>query len=164
MILKNIFGKTVEAAKKTAYQMYGDDILILESSEATSEHQNARITIFSDSEKSAEQPAQDPRKAFRESLKQEEAGVQFERSGVRMEAQEKKESPKLANLRKYATEQIIKEKKETLQKEPVLAGSAFLPQQEEIQEKTSGQFYRRASLRPAPQKILKKKKFYVMKP
>jgi flagellar biosynthesis GTPase FlhF len=152
MILKNIFGKTVEAAKKTAFQMYGDDILILEASEATSDSKKARITIFSDSEKQAEQPAQDPRRAFRDSLKQEEEGVQFERSGVRMAAQEKKESPKLASLRKYATEQIIKEKKETLQKEPVMAGSTFLPQQEEIQEKTSGQFYRRANLRPAPQK------------
>ena len=29
MILKNILEKTVEAAKKTAQQMYGDDILIL---------------------------------------------------------------------------------------------------------------------------------------
>lgn len=140
MILKNIFGKTVEAAKKTAYQMYGDDILILESSEATSEHQNARITIFSDSEKSAEQPAQDPRKAFRESLKQEEAGVQFERSGVRMEAQEKKESPKLANLRKYATEQIIKEKKETLQKEPVRTSRHFYRSKRKFRKKLPGNF------------------------
>lgn len=51
MILKNIFGKTVEAAKKTAHQMYGDDILILEASEATSDGQNAKITIFSDSQR-----------------------------------------------------------------------------------------------------------------
>ncbi len=152
MILKNIFGKTIEAAKKTAFQMYGDDILILEATEATSESQKARITIFSDSEKSAEQPAEAPRRAFRESLKQEDSGVQFERTGVRMATQENRESPKLANLRKYATEQIIKEKKETLEKEPVMASSTFLPQKEEIQEKTSGQFYRRANLRPTLQK------------
>ena len=34
MILKNIFGKTIEAAKKSASAIYGEDFLVLDSAEA----------------------------------------------------------------------------------------------------------------------------------
>ncbi|MGB0345866.1 MAG: hypothetical protein ACPGGA_00200 [Balneolaceae bacterium] len=152
MILKNIFGKTVEAAKKTAHQMYGDDILILEASEATSDGQNAKITIFSDSQREEKTSSRNHTKSFRDTLKEEDNGVQFERSSSAISSSNKRENSNLMSLRKYATEQILTEKKKESQKELVGAGEQFLPQEEPIQEKTSQQFYRRANLRPAPQK------------
>jgi len=155
MILKNIFGKTVEAAKKTAYQMYGDDILILEASEPTHEGQKAKVTIFSDS-KAQEKPALPTRaKTFRDSLKEEEKGVQFERSSVAVNDRKSDESSNLLSLRKYATEQILIDKKNGVEKELVGTVEQFLPREEPFQEKNSQQFYRRASLRPEAKNNIK---------
>lgn len=152
MILKNIFGKTVEAAKKTAYQMYGDDVLILEASEAPSEGQKARVTIFSDSQTSEESTPASRKKSFRDSSKEQNNGVQFERSSTAIGARKKPSHGNLATLRKYATEQILSEKKKETTKELVPAGQQFLPSEEPAQEKTSRQYYRRANLRPVQQK------------
>lgn len=151
MILKNIFGKTVEAAKKTAFQMYGDDVLILEASEPASEGQKARVTIFSDSEEKQASTAHSRQKTFRDSLKEEEQGVQFERSSTALAEPNRREHSNLASLRKYATEQILTEKKKESNKELVSTGTPFLPLEEPVQEKSSGQYYRRANLRPAPE-------------
>ena len=151
MILKNIFGKTLEAAKKTAYQMYGDDILILEASEATPDGKKAKVTIFSDQGKEAEQAPKPARRTFANSMQEQESGVQFERSGyTRQAAAAPKESTGLISLRKYATEQILTEKKKDQQKQ---AGNGagrndqFLPPQEENSENSSGTFYRRSTVR-----------------
>jgi len=91
MILKNIFGKTVEAAKKTAHQMYGDDILILEASEPTSEGQKAKVTIFSDSPLEEKSVTQTRKRTFRDTLKAEDEGVQIERSSTALSASNKRE-------------------------------------------------------------------------
>jgi flagellar biosynthesis GTPase FlhF len=105
MILKNIFGKTIEAAKKSAQQMYGDDILVIESAEATEENGKARITIFSDGKKEAfknghqkaDQPKKQPDVA-------PSAGVKFERTTSPNGTRTNGSSTRLASLRKYAEE------------------------------------------------------------
>jgi flagellar biosynthesis GTPase FlhF len=150
MILKNIFGKTIEAAKKTAYQMYGDDILILESSEASEEGKKARITIFTDGS-SESVSAPNPRaNKFAQAMKSEEEGVQFERSGVETAQQEQKESPRLLALRKFATEQIIADNQKKNDPSGMSAsgnGGQNLPPDEEETEKTSNTVYKRSNIR-----------------
>ena len=47
MMLKKFFGKTIEVAKKSARQMYGDDIVILESFHAD-EKNDAGVTVLVD--------------------------------------------------------------------------------------------------------------------
>jgi flagellar biosynthesis GTPase FlhF len=103
MILKNIFGKTIEAARESAQQMFGDDFLVIETKEADASGQ-ASITIFSDAKKEKEQAAQPSQKPT-VSREEEKPGVTFERS------QEAKTSPKppskkdtLSSLRKHAQE------------------------------------------------------------
>ena len=157
MILKNIFGKTVEAAKKTAQQMYGDDILILEATEPSIEGQKAKITIFSDTEKEAETMPKIKSRSLRDTLKEEDNGVQFERNNRASLPSIKKESDNLNSLRKFATEQILVEKKKEAKQELVGVSKQYLPSEEPTQEKTSQQFYRRANLRSAPQKNVQEK-------
>lgn len=151
MILKNIFGKTLEAAKKTAYQMYGEDILILEASEATSAGKKAKVTIFSDRETKAEQQPKSSSSGGSMPLKDQNGGVQFERSGHTIsQAPAVKESPGLLTLRKYATEQILKEKKNqqtTTETTDSTENNQFLPPEEENSENSSGTVYRRSTVR-----------------
>lgn len=154
MILKNIFGKTLEAAKKTAYQMYGEDILILEASEATPDGKKAKVTIFSDQTEHAPKPAATPKQAFASTMQQTEEGVAFERSTPYASQTEKKESAGLMSLRKFATEQILTEKKKEQKQEAGttgFGGDQFLPPAEEEQEKTSNTYYSRSNMRrPRP--------------
>lgn len=146
MILKNIFGKTLEAAKKSAYQMYGDDILILEASEATMDGKEAKITIFSD-HASTEEPEHS--KSFKNVFPAQDNGVQFERSGLNRQPR-KTNGNGLESLRKYATEQILTDKKKEYEKTQLLGGhnrEQFLPPRNDDQEKTSSSTYRRSTVR-----------------
>lgn len=109
MILKNIFGKTIEAAKKSAQQMYGDDFLVIESSEGK-DGGRASITIFSDGKKkenggSAQQyPQPKPTPAPQQETKTpEEPGVKFERSASAQEPTPKStREDNLSKLRQFA--------------------------------------------------------------
>lgn len=109
MMLKNIFGKTIEAAKKSARQMYGDDFLVVESSEENEDSRGAKITIFSDAQRQ-EKNNGTPQQQFPHQNRDNDmnAGVKFERSpqvedttgnGARPAG-----SDKLNSLRKYAEE------------------------------------------------------------
>lgn len=48
MMLKNIFGKTIDAALKSAQQMYGDDVLVVDSEEPAAAGEQAKITVMQD--------------------------------------------------------------------------------------------------------------------
>ncbi|SMO95687.1 hypothetical protein [Gracilimonas mengyeensis] len=106
MILKNIFGKTIEAAKKSAQQMYGDDFLVIEAAEGN-ENGKAKITIFSDEKnKSGDKPSSGQQASASKqppAQQQDNAGVKFERSAA---AQAPKKASggeeKLNKLRQYA--------------------------------------------------------------
>lgn len=106
MMLKNIFGKTIDAALKSAQQMYGDDVLVVDSEEPADAGKQAKITVMQDQKKNhaaatAQQPRAEsasakaghtdrnesgtqPRKEFRlpaDALDETE-GVKFERSSA----------------------------------------------------------------------------------
>ena len=136
--------------------MYGDDILILEATEPSLEGQKAKITIFSDTESEAETMPKIKSRSFRDTLKEEDNGVQFERNNRASLPSNKEESKNLRSLRKFATEQILVEKKKEAKQELVGLGKQYLPSVEPTQEKTS-QFYRRANLRPTVQKNIQEK-------
>ena len=110
MILKNIFGKTIEAAKKSAQQMYGDDFLVIESSEGNGADEKARITIFSDGKKEGGAQGQTPEKTVQEQP-QNINGVKFERSGDspvpqhNVRADDTTPKNTLNSLRKFAEQQ-----------------------------------------------------------
>jgi flagellar biosynthesis GTPase FlhF len=134
MILKNIFGKTVEAAKKTAHQMYGDDILILEAIEPILDGQKAKVTIFSDTKIEEKHAPKLPKKTLDDRLNEN------------LSPTNQPDSSNLISLRKYATEQILTKKKNETKKELAVVGDQFLPHEEPLQEKNSHQFYGRSSL------------------
>ena len=154
MILKNIFGKTLDAAKKTAYQMYGDDILILEATEASEEGKKAKITIFSDETEPAKKPLSNRPKAFASAMQEQENGVQFERTTRLKKDPGKNESSNLNSLRKFATEQILTDKKKESRHERAAHDSGedqFLPPKAGNQENNSSTYYSRTNLRkPRP--------------
>ena len=111
MILKNIFGKTIEAAKKSAQQMYGDDFLVIESSEGK-DGGKASITIFSDGKKKennsqapqTSQPKPAPAQQM-ETNAPEEPGVKFERSApAQPSAPKRSREDNLSKLRQFAEE------------------------------------------------------------
>lgn len=110
MILKNVFGKTIEAAKKSAQQMYGDDFLVIESNDGNGSGK-ASITIFSDEKKKKkEHTSANPKSApEKKELKpenntEENPGVMFERTTPKKEESLPKEKTedKLSSLRKFA--------------------------------------------------------------
>jgi flagellar biosynthesis GTPase FlhF len=146
MILKNIFGKTIEAAKKTALQMYGDDFLILESSEGDGAEKQAKITIFKDNAKAG---INTKSRIVATPQKQEESdeGVQFVRS-------QSAGGSRLDSLRKYAASQMMTERDPSpvgvLEKLSENEGN-FVPSET---EKTAGTMYdRRVVARPLRKKI-----------
>lgn len=107
MIFKRILGKTIEAAKKSAKQMYGDSYKVFDSSEDGDE--KAEITIVVDKSKDQQnQPS--ARKGDR--LPDSSAGEQvtFEKSGDSTGIDEEQIAPELKVLR-----QIAKEKKKSKQ-------------------------------------------------
>jgi flagellar biosynthesis GTPase FlhF len=161
MILKNIFGKTIEAAKKSARQMYGDDFLVIESSEGDGADGKARITIFSDGKKEGQKnrlqnghtppsaPAAIP-----------EEGVLFERSGEapvspksgHTNGQPRKDT--LGSLRKFAEQQMGG------QLNGYQNGTTTLEEANEPEtEKNSDMLYNRSFIRPVKPAPEKKKKY-----
>lgn len=146
MILKNIFGKTIEAAKKTALQMYGDDFLILESSEGDGAQKQAKITIFKDSAREQEKASEKAAPGKQHAVAPAQKGVEFVRTSA--------SNSRLDSLRKYAAEQMLVEKDPSparLFDEEQGDKGNFVPVQE---EKTAGSTYtRRVVARPLRKKI-----------
>tara|TARA_Y100001935_G_scaffold217449_1_gene189762 strand:- start:217056 stop:218786 length:1731 start_codon:yes stop_codon:yes gene_type:complete len=147
MILKNIFGKTIEAAKKSASAIYGEDFLVLDSAEAAKKGDKARITIFSDQEKNKGKQQQQPRKRASN-------GVEFKRSLASAEASSEHVSPVLKSLRKYAEEQELSNPKINQGKysfQESYAGEKEYRRDEErtpaSQEKPSIKMYSRSAIR-----------------
>ena len=64
MILKKFFGKTIDLARKSARQMYGDDIVILESFEAEGKNP-AGVTVLVDKKSGQKQPPSGEETRFR---------------------------------------------------------------------------------------------------
>lgn len=96
MILKKFLGKTIEAAKKSAQQMYGDDFVVLDSSDDDGKSQ---ITVAVD------QKSDTPDEPNEKQNDQQENGVRFERSAGQpggFEDQRKDISSNLEKLRLYA--------------------------------------------------------------
>lgn len=96
MILKKFLGKTIEAAKKTAQQMYGDDFVVLDSSDSDGKSQ---ITVAVDKKETES----DQRRLHRDTL--QDNGVLFERTGESPKPSAKKTngvSSNLEKLRQYA--------------------------------------------------------------
>ncbi|HKL18963.1 MAG TPA: hypothetical protein VJ905_08330 [Halalkalibaculum sp.] len=78
MILKNFFGKTIDAAQKSAQQMFGEDFVVLSSTPA-SEKEEAGITVMFDKKESpSEVPVQE--KSENPESEEKSEGVKFERS------------------------------------------------------------------------------------
>jgi flagellar biosynthesis GTPase FlhF len=96
MILKKFLGKTIEAAQKSAKQMYGDDFVILDSNDTEGKSQ---ITVAVD--KNNTKSDQDEK----QQSDRQNGGVMFERTSNNAdqpEGQEKDVSSNLEKLRKYA--------------------------------------------------------------
>lgn len=96
MIFKKIFGKTLDAARKSAKQMYGEDYRVYEEKEGEEE---SGITVVVDEKKaSSRKPA----------TGSEEGDVRFERSDLPDGIDETKIAPQLEALRRIAEEQSRK--------------------------------------------------------
>lgn len=96
MILKKFLGNTIEAAKKSAQQMYGDDFVVLDTSD---DDGKSRITVAVD------QKSSDAGKQNRQQRDRQENGVRFERSAGQpggFEDKRKELSSNLEKLRRYA--------------------------------------------------------------
>jgi flagellar biosynthesis GTPase FlhF len=96
MILKKFLGKTIEAAKKSAKQMYGNDFVVLDSNDTEGKSQITVAVDKNDSESEQDKDQQGSRK---------DSGVLFERSNNtpdQHDEQKKNVSSNLEKLRKYA--------------------------------------------------------------
>lgn len=96
MILKKFLGKTIEAAKKSAQQMYGDDFVILDSNDTDGKSQ---ITVAVD------QPDTESQQTAKRPESKQKNGVQFERSGKTPDQKDEQSasvSSNLEKLRQYA--------------------------------------------------------------
>ena len=149
MILKKFLGKTIDAAKKSAQQMYGDDFVVLDSSDDDGKSQ---ITVAVD-HKSDTSDEQQPKQK-----KPQENGVRFERSAGQpgdFEEQRKQISSNLEKLRQYAEKNepvngknsAADSKNNTGEKTP-FKKTAFAPSKNS-ESKTSGNpsLYSRANVR-----------------
>ncbi|MTI86467.1 MAG: hypothetical protein FH748_00710 [Balneolaceae bacterium] len=156
MILKKFFGKTIEAAKKSAQQMYGDDFLLIESSEGDGENKEAKITIVSDANKGSGQEKTRPGSTSPKAKTSMAAeGVKFERSSQQPKASANNgTSSKLKSLRKIAEKQVeAKEKAGTFglnlhKAQAKQNGSIKKELNEQPKEPASGTVYSRALVRP----------------
>lgn len=153
MILKKFLGKTIEAAKKSAHQMYGDDFVILDSNDSDGKSQ---ITVAVDKDK--DDTESDQRKE--QSSTERDNGVRFERTGHTPPQQDKKSadvSSNLDKLRKYVEKNephngkniADNSKKESSEKTP-FKKTAFSPSgNNESKASKSKSLYSRASARPS---------------
>ncbi|MEX0944438.1 MAG: hypothetical protein WDZ38_02115 [Balneolaceae bacterium] len=78
MIFKKLFGKTIEAAKKSAKQMYGDNYQVFDSTEDGDE--KAEITIVVDDDRKNRQKKLSDRRAGKSAGRSDENDVTFEKS------------------------------------------------------------------------------------
>lgn len=101
MILKRFFGKTIEAAKKSAKQMYGDNYKIFDSSEDGDE--KAGITVVVDKKKDQQNQFYS-RKDNRRKESSVEEQVTFEKSEDSDGINEDQIAPELKILREIAKE------------------------------------------------------------
>jgi len=149
MILKKFLGKTIEAAKKSAQQMYGDDFVVLDSSDDDGKSQ---ITVAVD-HKSDTPDEQQP-----EQKNQQDNGVRFERSAGQpgdLEEQRKEISSNLKKLRRYAEKNeplngknIAADNKNGTEKKTSFKKTAFSPSQNgESQTSGTASLYSRANVR-----------------
>lgn len=135
MILKKFIGKTIEAAKKSAQQMYGDDFVVLRSSDPNGD-QEADITVAVDT-KSRKGP--DQQKSGWSTTRNEKNGVYFEASGGSQGTryQPNPVSSNLMALRQYAERQQFSSSGRYNVPEPESNGE--MP--EEISDTTSGKSF-----------------------
>jgi flagellar biosynthesis GTPase FlhF len=163
MILKKFLGKTIEAARKSARQMYGDDYLIV-GSEPAGAGKEAGITIAVDEKqdrhKQPKQKSKNPAK--NEPAERSSKGVRYEpssqnghyKNGTRYNP--KNVSPNLQALRQYAEKQDQKKQfknlKDNGKRESVpdkKPGTSFNNEKmsgSQLKEKTNSH-YSRASVR-----------------
>lgn len=151
MILKKFLGKTIETAKKSARQMYGDDFLILESTPPEGK-KKAGIKIAVDKEKK-KHPDAGNNNGGHSSTKQKSPGIKFELSTGRAGNRDNSNpvSPNLLKLRKIAENQDFSSNKnggQTQGKQSADEGTRFTPGQKNKDIETStGNLYSRASVR-----------------
>lgn len=112
MILKKFIGKTLEAARKSARQMYGDDVLVLDTSDGDGEEAGITVAVKDEAPKrqKKEHQTSNAKTAFKPRTSQNK-GVRFEPSGRQPAAKAQAGSPGLLALRKYAQEQARANKK-----------------------------------------------------
>ncbi len=99
MILKNFLGKTIEVAKKSAPQMHGDDVVVLDSSDSD-RSVNADITVAADKQMSELHARKNRSGQGQTENRKPDNGVSFERTLDR--DSEKKSDSTLNALRRYA--------------------------------------------------------------
>lgn len=157
MIFKKILGKTIETAKKSAHQMYGDDFLILESTPPDGKNQaGVKIAVDKDQRKksgSQNNPAGDSNNG------RENPGIKFERTNGSYGTGNSSEpaSPNLLALRKYVENRDFSSKEngtDKSQKKTLTDGPRFTPDSEPEHEKikkSPGNLYSRANIRAQQQ-------------
>ncbi|MEO1022056.1 MAG: hypothetical protein AAFW89_05880 [Bacteroidota bacterium] len=141
MTFKNFFGKTIEAAKKSAEQLYGENFLVVEEKEATATEQ-AQITVFSDEKQPVTKTVQQ---------NPSEQGVRFERSDAQ---QEQAPSEKLNSLRRFAEEMAKKNELKSAWEQPRQSTQARVhpinQQQAQPVSIEEGSTYNRSFVRSTP--------------
>lgn len=154
MILKKFLGKTIDAAKKSARQMYGDDFMVMDSSDSDG---NSQITVAVDREAYGRQEKHQQTGNNGSKDTARSSGVHFERTSKPEQQQapsQKEFSRNLEALRRYA------EKNEPSNGKNIGNGAASDEPENSFSEKTSfkpsgqnnGHLYSRASIRkPANQ-------------
>lgn len=149
MILKKFLGKTIEAAKKSAQQMYGDHFVILDSSD---DEGKSQITVAVDQKNSNTDKRKEQQK------KQQENGVRFERSAGQpggFEEKRKEISSNLEKLRQYAEKNeplngknIGSDKQKGSEEKTPFKKTAFSPSQNSSSRASNKQsLYSRANVR-----------------
>lgn len=152
MILKKFIGKTVEAAKKSAQQIYGDDFVVLRSS-APKGDQDADITVAVDADRQNSSAQKQPDQSGNGI---EKAGVSFERTnnsqGTRY--QPNPVSRNLIALREYAEKQQFSSSnrfkvpdQESEEEKPTDSAVESFIDSPETFKKEKKQLYSRASIR-----------------
>lgn len=101
MILKKFLGKTIEAAKKSALQMYGDDFVVLDSN-TSDNNKKAGITVAVDRKQNQNSNRQ---QRSSETAERNRNGVSFKRSNGSAGEKKNQVSHNLLALRKYAEQQ-----------------------------------------------------------
>lgn len=149
MTLKRIFDKTIEAARNSARQMFGDDFVVVDANPyAQSNGQaSADITVMSDRRR-------DKRHALDIPTKDEThpSAVTFQKSSRVQKRKQKNPNSNLEALRRYAGKQIAEETKRESSDD---GKTAFIPRYSDASHSKTRQLYSRASIRRAKARIPK---------